>query len=236
MGLGLSRAFMGRKLSVKYNFDYRTQNFDPDKNYRYTALNNKLQVGYRINRDSRVALTYQEVNNRTDFFGQAPSPGRNSRLQLDGAYRFKISGKKIINNFMVSRQSMEIPMLQAGEYKSTNLLLTHTSSVMLNKNILALTVTANQGDNRDYYFNTSMLNAEATYTSTLASNLRLGSSAGYYTNAGWNKQVGVKQQVSAVLFEKLSVDIELSYRKAVQITRPELANQVYFTSMIHYTF
>ncbi|HSC38935.1 MAG TPA: hypothetical protein VLD19_13730, partial [Chitinophagaceae bacterium] len=87
---------------------------------------------------------------------------------------------------------------------------------------------------KDYYFNTSMFMTEANYSYPVKDNIRLGSSLGYYDNAGWNRQVGIKQQLNAVLSGKVNVDLELNYRKAVQVTKAELANQVFVMSVIHY--
>jgi hypothetical protein len=64
----------------------------------------------------------------------------------------------------------------------------------------------------------------------------LGNSLGYYDNVGWNKQLGIKQQVSATIIQKLSIDVDLSYKKAVDIIRPELANQLFVTAGMHLNF
>jgi hypothetical protein len=109
---------------------------------------------------------------------------------------------------------------------------------MVGKNLLSLTILDNQSDNKSYYFNTGMFSSEANYSYALSGNakVRLSSGLGYYANAGWNKQVGIRQQLNAVLKEKLTMDLQLGYRKAVEVIRPELANQLFFSTTMHYTF
>lgn len=237
-GLGFSRKFLRQRLSVKYDGDYRRQVFDPAHNYVYTSVSNKAQVGYKIDRNDRVALTYQRSDYHSAFYGQAASGGVNIRLQLDGTYRFYAGKKKIMNNVTLSRQQFSMPILTGGTYNSNTFLFTHTSSMMLGKDMLSFTLLSNQSDNKSYYFNTGMFSSEANYSWSLPSmsTLRLASSLGYYANAGWNKQVGIKQQVSALLKEKLTLDFQISYRKAVQTIRPELANQLFVNTTMHYTF
>jgi len=231
---GVARKFIGEKLSVRYGVDFRQQDFDPSGNYRYHSLGNKLQLGWRINRNNRIGILYAQTSNKTRFYGQAASYGGNSRLQMDGTYRLAIGHKKITNNISLGSQRMDIPMLTGGVYKSHSLLFTSTSSMALNKNVLSLTLAGNKSNNKDYYFNTSMFTTEANYSYVLKDNIRLGSSLGYYDNAGWNRQVGIRQQANAVLSGRVNIDLELSYRKAVQVIRPELANQVFIMSVIHY--
>lgn len=230
----IARKFIDQKLTVRYGADFRQQDFDPSGNYRYRSFSNKLQMGWRFSHNNKIGLTYVQANNKTGFYGQATSYGGNSRLQLDGTYRLAIGHKKITNNITLGSQSMRVPMLTGGMYKSSSLLFTGTSSLALNKNILSLTLAGNQSNNKEYYFNTSMFMTEANYSYALKDNLRLGSSLGYYDNAGWNKQVGIKQQLNAVLSGKINIDLDLSYRKAIQVTRNELANQVFIMSVIHY--
>ena len=237
-GLGFSRKFFKQRLSVKYDGDYRHQVFDPSGNYTYTSVSNKAQVGFKIDRNDKVALTYQRSDYTSAFYGQSAMSGVNSRLQLDGTYRFFIGKKKVMNNVTISHQQMSLPVLLGGSYRNNTLLFTNTSSLMLGKNLLSLTILDNQSDNKSYYFNTGMFSSEANYSYALSgsSAIRLASGLGYYANAGWNKQVGIHQQLNAVLKEKLTVDLQLGYRKAVEVIRPELANQLFFSTTMHYTF
>ena len=99
-----------------------------------------------------------------------------------------------------------------------------------------MTLLVNQSDNKDYYFNTSFVNAEIDYGYALGEKIRLNSGAGFYSNAGWNKQIGIKQQLSGTLFSKMDIDISVSYKKAVKVIREELANQVFISSSVHYRF
>jgi len=238
VGMGFSRKFFKQRLSVKYDGDYRHQVFDPNNNYTYTAISNKAQVGFKIDRNDKVAFTYQRSDYKSVFYGQPAMSGVNSRLQLDGAYRFYIGKKKVMNNVTISSQQMSLPILLGGTYKNNTLLFTNTSSLMLGKNLLSLTILDNESDNKSYYFNTGMFSSEANYSYALSENskLRLASGLGYYANAGWNKQIGIHQQLNAVLKEKLTMDLQLGYRKAVQTIRPELANQLFFSTTMHYTF
>lgn len=236
VGMGLSRKFLRQKLSVKYDGDYRRQVFDPSGNYIYTALSNKLQLGYKITRNDRIGMTYQRSDYRSEFYGQSPLGGVNSRLQLDGNYRFTIDGKRIINTTTLSRQEMSIPLTVGGTYANNSLLLTQTSSMMVGKDLLSLTILDNRSDNTSYYFNTSLFSTEANYTYALAGMTRMSSCLGYYDNSGWNRQIGIRQQVSASIKEKVNMDIQVGYKKAVQIIRPDLANQLFVSAIMHYTF
>ncbi len=235
-GLGLARKFMKQKITVKYDGNYRRQVFDPASNYIYAALSNKLQMGFKLDRNDRFNLTWQRSDYSTAFYGQPASAGMNSRLQLDAAYRFVIDRKKIMNNLTISRQQMSLPFMTGGSYANTNLLLTNTSSMMLKKNLISLTLLTNQSNNSSYYFNTSMSSAETNYSYALFGNLRVSSGLGYYVNYGWNRQVGVRQQVSAVLSGKLNMDLQVAYKKAVRMIRPELADQLFLSTTMHYTF
>jgi hypothetical protein len=127
-------------------------------------------------------------------------------------------------------------MLLDSNYKSTAVLVMHSSTMTVNKNPLSLTFLLNRSNNKDYLFNTSMFSSETSYSYPVSGTIRLGNSLGYYDNTGWNKQVGVKQQVSAVLMGRLSIDVDLTYKKAVEITRPELANQIFLTAGMHLNF
>ena len=236
LGLGLSRKFLDNKLTVKYEGDYRKQVYDPYGNYVYTAFDDKLQVGYKIDRNDKVNLTYQRSDYQSDFYGLAPVFGLNSRLQLDASYRFVVDGKKVMNNTTISRSETDIPLSTGGDYIDHSTLVTSTSTFTAGKNPLSLTVLANISDNNSYYFNTSMYSVEANYPYTLPGWPRMSSGIGYYDNEGWNKQVGVRQQVSAVLQKKITLDLQLSYRKAVEIVQSALANQLFVTAMVRYNF
>jgi hypothetical protein len=239
-GLGINRKFYQQKLSAGYLIDYRTQHFDPEKRHQYTALNNRLQLGYRINRDTRVGLTFQKINNHAVFSMPATedkaTTGNTTRVQLDGGYRVKLNEHKVVNTVMISRQEMDIPMMENGHYRNRMLLLAHTTAVVLDKNVLSVSLIANRSDNRSYYFNTSMFSLETNYAYSTVKDIRLSSGVGYYDNEGWNRQVGLKQQVTAVLSGKMNIDLQVSYKKAVRELRPELANQFFLTTMLHYNF
>lgn len=235
-GLGLARKFLQQKLTVKYDGDYRRQVFDPAQNYSYSALSNKVQVKYKLSRNDRVGLTYQRSNYHSDFYGQPSTGGTNSRLQLDGSYRFLVGRKKVLNNITISRQEMSIPLTTGGAYSNTSFLITNTSSVMLNKNLLSLTILSNQSDNKTYYFNTSLFSSEANYSYALAGSVRMSSALGYYANAGWNKQIGIRQQLSAAIKSKVNMDLQVGYKKAIQIIQTALANQLFVSAVLHYTF
>jgi hypothetical protein len=81
-----------------------------------------------------------------------------------------------------------------------------------------------------------MYSAEVNYPYTLPGWPRMSSGIGYYDNEGWNKQIGVRQQVSAVLQKKLTLDFQVSYRKAVQIVQTALADQLFVNGTVHYIF
>ncbi|HEY6902422.1 MAG TPA: hypothetical protein VI233_17315 [Puia sp.] len=235
VGLGLARKFWNQRLSVKYNGDYKRQVFDPYGNFVYSAFTNKVQTGFKIDRNDRVTLTYQRSDYKSDFYGQSSVTGVNSRLQLDGSYRFILGKKKVMNMLTVSRQEMSIPFSSGGIYTNTSLLITQTSSFLVGKNLLSLTILDNQSNNKDYYFNTSMFSSETNYNYTFWG-LRTASCLGYYDNAGWNKQVGIRQQLSATIREKVNVDVQVGYKKAVQTIQSALANQLFVSATARYTF
>lgn len=236
LGLGFARNFLKRKLSVKYSGSYRAQHFDPDKNYLFTSVNNKAQVGYKITRSDKVSVTYQ----RSDYTNKQPNTasvtGNNVRLQVDGAYRIWYKKKQILNNTSLSQQKMNIPVAGGENFKSNSILLTHTSSLILDKNILSITVLGNKSDSKDYYFNTSMFISEASYSYALDSKTRLTSATGYYSNYGWNRQIGASQQISTTLMDKINADVQVGYKYAVKVIRPELANQLFINASIRYNF
>ncbi|MBO9203995.1 MULTISPECIES: ATP synthase subunit B family protein [Niastella] len=235
VGFGVARK-MNKQLTLRYNIDYSKRDFDPAKLYTNKALNNKLQVNYRINRNYRIGLSWQHTAYNSKLFAEGTNKGNNSRLQADGAYTVRAWGKKLMNNITVSRQVMNIPMLLEENYKSTAVLVMHSSTMTVNKNPLSLTLLLNRSNNKDYLFNTSMFSSESSYSYPITSTIRLGNSLGYYDNAGWNKQVGIKQQVSAVLMSKLNIDVDLTYKKAVKTIRSELANQLFVTAGMHLNF
>jgi len=236
VGLGLARKFMGQRLSVKYDGDYKRQVFDPYGNFVYTAFTNKLQTGFKIDRNDRVTLTYQRSDYQSDFYGHAPVSGVNSMLQLNANYRFIIDKKKVMNTFTISRQEINIPFTDStAAYSNTSLLASNTSSFMVGKDLLSLTILCNHSSSKSYYFNTSMFSAEANYSYALSA-LRLSSALGYYDNSGWNTQLGIRQQLSVAVAGKLSCDVQVGYKKAIHIIQPQLANQLFLSTGVRYTF
>jgi len=147
-----------------------------------------------------------------------------------------VAGKKVVNNSSLIRQKFDIPMLTGDQYASKTWLITHSSSLVLNKNLMTVTLLLNQSDNKDYYFNTSFFNSEVNYAYAAGETIRLGSGIGFYSNTGWNKQIGLKQQISGTILKKLDIDIDMTWKKAVDIIRTELANQVFISSSVHYRF
>jgi len=234
-GFGVSRKFF-KKLTLKYNGDYRRQVFDPGSNYVYTAFSNKLQVAYKFDRNDKVNFTYERSDYQSDFYGQAPVYGFTSRLQLDGSYRFILDGKKVTNNLTVSDMQTTIPLTTGGNYVDRSVLITNTSTILVKNNPLSLTILSNTSSNTTYLFNTSMFTAEVNYAYAISGWPRMSSALGYYDNEAWNKQVGVRQQVSAVVAKKVNVDVQVSYRKAVQIIQTALANQLFVNATAHYSF
>lgn len=238
VGMALNKKFFKQKLTVRYKTDFRSQHFDPSKNYTYSNFSNDLRLGYRFKRNTRVgiALRHGSYDFENKLQTGMATTGSNFSLQGDGSYQFRIDRRKVINSFVLSRQSFDIPMLNGEQYASKTWLVTHTSSLVLNKNLLMLVVMVNQSDNKDYYFNTSFVNTELSYAYGAGDKIRLSSGAGFYSNTGWNKQVGLKQQISGSILKKLDIDIDITWKKAVETVRKELANQVYISSSLHYRF
>lgn len=236
IGAGFGRKWLNNKLTTRYNVDYRKQNFDPLKRYSHSTLNNKIQLGYKIRRNNRVGITYQRSDFSSRLFAATATKGGNARLQLDGAYDMKVAGKKLMNNVVLSHQQLNVPMLAGEYYKGSSVMFMYSSTAMIKKSPLSLQLIINKSDNTDYLFNTSMFTIESNYSYAVTERIRLGSGLGYYTNAGWNRQIGGRQQLSAVLLEKLNLDVEVSYRKAVHIEKRELANQLFVTAGAHFNF
>jgi hypothetical protein len=213
VGIGFGRRFLGQRLSLKYDGDYRHQVFDPYGNFKYTAVTNKLQSGFKIDRNDRVTLIYQRSDYRSEFYGKAPVTGTNSM-----------------------RQQISIPFSDTtAAYSNTSVLITHTSSVMVGKQLISLTLMDNQSSSKAYYFNTSMFSAEGSCSYTLSA-LRMSSTLGYYDNAGWSTQLGIRQQLSASIADRLSLDLQLGYKKGLHIIQSQLANQLFVSTAIRYTF
>ncbi|MBV4358907.1 hypothetical protein [Pinibacter aurantiacus] len=234
VGLSLGRKFYKQKINVRFATDFRKQKFDPNNNYFYTSFNTKFQLGYKFNRNSRVNLTYQRTGYNTQMIDEKSNKGFTSRLQADGSYGYKLFNKRILNNVVVSNQKQNIPTVDTANYRNSSLMIMHTSSVVLGKNILSLSLLMNKAKSQDYLFSTSMFNAETNYSYSIQK-LRMASGIGYYSNAGWNQQLGLKQQLSTQLLEKLNIDFEIGYKKAVKVIRTEFANQLFGSAIIHYT-
>lgn len=234
-GLNISRKFLKGKLNLKYQADYRNQSFDPAKDYVYTTFTNKLQAGYRIRKNNRINLSYQRSDYRSKMYSEPVTNGLSDRLQLDGSYQLYLHGKKIMNYIVLNRQNMKLPVYAGNSYSSKSFLLTHTSSLVVGKNLLSVSLMSNYSTNKEYYFNTGFTNAEFNYNYALSEKFRLGSSMGYYSNTGWNRQLGGRQQLS-LQFNKLDIDFDINYKKAIKTYRPELANQLFVTSSVHYQF
>lgn len=234
--LALGRKLLKQKMNLRYKVDYRHQQFDPEKRFIANTFSNKLQMNYRFRKNTRIGISYQRSDYRTTSFYQANGNGLSTTLQADGSYRFSLGRKKISSTSTLSLQEMSLPMSTGTDYRNTTILAVHTSSVPVGKNLLLITLMGNQSKNKEYYFNTAFVNGEAAYVYTLNNNIRLSSGAGYYYNKGWNTQLGVKQSITATLIQRLELDINVDYKKAVRTIRPELANQLLIYSSVRYRF
>lgn len=234
--LGLNRSFLKRKLTLIYKGDYRNQHFDPAKNYTYTTLSNKLQLRYRLKKNNRIGLSWQQSNYKSQLFGLADTRGTSYVLQGDGSYKVNLFHKPVMNTVTLSKQQMNLPLLPGSEYKSRSFFFVHSSALPIQKNLLVFSVMANQSTNKDYYFNTSFINAELSYNYTLSGKLTLTSGTGYYSNTGWNRQIGIRQQLSINAVKKMNIDIGVDYKKAVRVIRAELANQLFVNATVRYSF
>lgn len=234
--MGINKRILKNKFTVSYKAEYRDQHFDPAKNYKYTSLSNKMQLGLRIKRNSRVSFSYQRTDYSSKMYLQPVGSGESSILQGNGSYKFMLFKKAIQNTATISSQHMKLPMPGAGDYNSRSILFVHNSSMLIHRNILILSFMGNQSNNKDYYFNTSFLNSELCYTYTLSEKLRSTSGTGYYVNKGWNNQVGLKQQLTISAMKKLDIDMGIDIKKAVRIIKPELANQIFVNASVHYSF
>lgn len=236
LSLTAAKKLIGKKISLKYKIDYRNQHFDPAKRYKHTNVSNQFQISYRINRNNYFGLNFQRSGYAFSNEGHASAKGFSHNLQANGSYLLKIKGKKLISNFTLGNQQLNVPASTGPSYRSKNWLFHHATTMVLKKNLLQASFLLNHSDNKAYYFNTSSVNAELSYSYSLGSTCTLNSGLGYYGNAGWNNQLGWKQQLSAILLKKITIDLDFSYKKAIKTIRTELANQFFFSSSIHYKF
>lgn len=237
IGVSLGRKFLRSKLNIRYKADYRHQYFDPAKTFTYNNFSNFMQLGYRLKRNNRFALTLR--HNTYGFNNSTLTPkinGYSLGLQGSANYNFRLFGNRLINYASVNRQTFDMPMINGEKYVSQTWLLTHSSSLLLKKNLVTLTLMMNQSNSSDYYFNTSYFNTELAYAYQVGSMCRFSTGIGYYSNSGWNRQLGIAQQISATVLKKIEVALDISLRKAVQVKRKELSEQAFITSSINYRF
>lgn len=232
--LGLGRAFFNRKFSLKYKTDFRNQHFDPDRKFTYTSFSNRLNASWRIRRNNRIGLGYQQSSYVSGLPAISAVKGSSVMVQGDGTYRIRVGHKNITNTEVVTYQKMLLPSLTGEIYKSTAVLLAHTSLVPLKTNFVILSLMMNRSDNSEYYFNTSSVHGEAGYSFLLLNKFQLVSGAGYFVNKGWNEQVGLKQQLTYTASQHILFDIGVDYKRAVKVIRPELANPVFVNASVSY--
>lgn len=236
-GMSFNRKWFGQRLTVKYKNDLRVQYFDPAKNYAYHTWGNQLQFTWRFNRNNRWGLSFRD--NKYAFENKAislRSAGYTWNMQSDGSYLVKVNKTRISNTVLISRQHLEMPVVSGNVYQSHTWLINHTSSMVLKNNLLSATVTVNQSDNKDYLFNTSFINTECAYSYPLFNGIRGGTGTGYYINTGWNRQIGLRQQMGGQLANRLLFDVELSCKKAVKVIREQLADQFFMSAAVRYQF
>ena len=234
LGLNFNRKLIQNKLTLRMSSNYRNQHFDPQKSFTYITFSNRLQASYRFKRNNRIGMLYQQSNYTSTLSGKGKDFGKTTRIEVNSVYSFYIGGKKVQNSSLLSNQNMFLPMLNGDGYESKNLTFMQNSSMLVGKNLLVLSVHVNQSDNKDYLFNTSFLNSEVHYNYNLTKGVQLINGVGYYMNAGWNKQIGIRQQLATIIAKKIDFNIEVSYKRAVQVIRKELANQVFVSSSIFY--
>lgn len=235
VGGSIKRRLLKQKLSLQYSTDYRDQSFDSEGIYNFHTFSNKFKTTYRMNRYSNVGFNFYNSNYTSINQTTKRDKGINRRVELQGAYRFKLFDQLITNNDNISHQVMSIPDVTGTSYDSRSYLLVHSSSLILKNNLLSLSVMANRSSNDSYYFNTSSFNMDLSYFYSVANGVRMGSGAGYYDNSGWNRQIGVIQQIS-LSFNRLNFNVNANYKKAVYVVRKDLANQLFVITSLHYQF
>jgi len=233
-GLSFYRKIYKQRLQLKYSTDLRIQHFDPEKKYTYQAFSNKLQVTLKMKKNTRTSLLFQQ-SNYVSKLGAVSDKGNNFLAQATGSFQFKIGKKRAFNTTVLNWQKLRTPVFMDIYYHSNSVFFMNSSSVFLGKNAVTLNLSANHSSSSDYLFNTSFMTAEANYQYQLGIGLTMTSGVGYYDNSGWNRQVGVHQQLSVVLLKKWSVGIGADYKKAVKVFRTELANQLFVTASIQYS-
>lgn len=231
---GLGRKLFNRRLTLKYKTDYRNQHFDPDRKFTYISFSNKVNTGWRFKKNTRIGLSYQQTSYTSSNSSYSSTKGNSSILQADGTYSIRLFHKKITNTDILSYQRMLLPSLMSKTYNSNSVFIAHTSTIPLKYNFVMLSMMMNHSNNSDYYFNTSSIHSEANYSFIVAKKVQMVSGVGYYSNKGWNEQVGVKQQVSFSPTKNLLFDLGVDCKRAVRVIRPELANPVFVNTTISY--
>ena len=235
VGGNIKRKLLKQKLSLQYSVDYRNQAFDPEGIYTFHTFSNKFKASYRMNRYTDVGINFSNSNYASIHQNGQSVGGINRRFELQGTYRFKVCDQVITSNDNISHQLMNVPDITGANYKSQSFLFVHSSSMILKNNLLSLAFTGNKSNNDSYYFNTSFFNADLNYSYAIGKAVRLSSGAGYYDNSGWNRQVGMSQQVNLSL-GRLNFNLDANYRKAIYVVRKDLANILYLTTSLHYQF
>ncbi len=232
--LSVARKFYKNKITVKYKGEYHNQHFDPSKNYNNKLFANKLQVGLKVNRNTRLKASLYNNTSSMEMYSKPSLKSNFWGTSMDGTYRLKIRRFKVMNTTMFGIDRASFPSFTDGTYSNNSFSLAHTSSFAMKNKIVSAIVMASHSSNTEYYFNTSMFTSEANYTIQVTTAINIGGSLGYYANTGWNKQVGIKGQLNGTLLKKIIIGFESGYKKAIEITRPEMANQFYLNANVHY--
>lgn len=233
---GLKRRFFKRKIGFSTAFDYRNQAFDHAGNAYLKGITGKMGGDFRLDRNTAFKLMYQRTVYRSDFPGIETGNGFLNRWQLDGSYAAIIGGLSFKNYFSSAFQKTKFPFFTHDATTSaSNITASHSSTLLLENNLLSLTILGNKSNDRSYLFNTSSLGVETDFSYQLAGLFQLTSGLGYFANYGWNRQLALKQTMRADISDKFKFQLDGNIRRAVRKERQDWANQSFFVASISYS-
>jgi hypothetical protein len=220
-----STKFLKNKLTAAYKGDFRKQNLDPSRNYRFTSFSTSLNVAYRFRRNNRIAFQYREVSNDlSSSFTNSTTAGGNRMFQATGQFGTKLFKIPIQHILLIGHQEMNIPIINTSAYKSTSTQVSYQQLIPIKTYMLSTNLMYNHSSNKQNLFNTSFLNIESSISYSLMKKITASSGIGYYVNENWNKQLGIHQQLGISVFKNISFNLDISWRKAIVVHNPLLAN------------
>jgi len=229
------RFFRKEQLLLDFVTDVRNQHFDPSKNHSFNSIHIKLRVQYRINKNNRIGVTYEKENFKQQIPNTNVLSNITNRLEVNGNYTIRVNTHQLVNHTMVGQLSYQLPLFQQESNITRSNLISHNSSLLSKKKVYSINLLYNNSSNNDFFFSTSVFNTEMSLSYPISSHFSSISGIGYFVNKHWNKQVGLQQQFGAIISNKFSMDIQVSYKKAIETKRKNFADILFFNSSVKYT-